>query len=315
MFAKSAGSSSQLEGKRCLIDSGNALAGGASDVVAVRQDDGGLKATAFHAFVGKFDSLHSLFLSRNGRKAIISVNGQQIGGITIGGSGAACFSNSENLFSSTQLENMNLEDGINNANLLVDDLGVTVPFSIFLFDGSSKLIVTDIDGTITKSDWMGIAGNIFGFDVFHDGVAEYLSKAATHGYKIVHLTARPVALDDFTRSYLFKKRRYYHFPTWPVFLNPTVMMKAVQMRSDAAATAQRKTATLQNLVDLFNGGSSVVYKAYGNQDTDTKAYVNVGIPQDKIYTINEESEMKNVGTGKATSYREQAELIDIRSSI
>ena len=76
----------------------------------------------------------------DGRKAIISVNGQQIGGITIGGSGAACFSNSENLFSSTQLENMNLKDGINNANLLVDDLGVTVPFSIFLFDGSSKLI-------------------------------------------------------------------------------------------------------------------------------------------------------------------------------
>ena len=50
--------------------------------------------------------------------------------------------------------------------------------------------------------------------------------------------------------------------------------------------------------------------AFGNKETDTVAYSNVGIPLDKIYILNKESQVFNVGTRKIYSYSELADKVD-----
>ena len=54
----------------------------------------------------------------------------------------------------------------------MESLGVTIPFNVFKFDQNSKLVLTDIDGTITESDTIGHVGYYVGFSAEHDDVVE-----------------------------------------------------------------------------------------------------------------------------------------------
>ena len=170
------------------------------------------------------------------------------------------------------------------------------------------MILTDIDGTITTSDVRGFLGSSLGYDVHHEGVFEFLHKVATQGYVIIYLTARPIALDLQTRKYLFEdpqnEEHGYRFPQHPLFLTPAVMSEAAL--GDSTDHTNIKTQTLKNLMGLFNNKSAQIYGAYGNKDSDTKAYRNIGITEDKIFIINKQSHMISVGTQKPTSYKEHA---------
>ena len=58
----------------------------------------------------------------------------------------------------------------------MESLGVTIPFNVFKFDQNSKLVLTDIDGTITESDTIGHVGYYVGFSAEHDDVVELFQK-------------------------------------------------------------------------------------------------------------------------------------------
>ncbi len=45
--------------------------------------------------------------------------------------------------------------GLNDGVFVVDSLDVEIPFSIYFLSKNSRLVVTDIDGTITESDIKG----------------------------------------------------------------------------------------------------------------------------------------------------------------
>ena len=93
------------------------------------------------------------------------------------------------------------------------ELDIKLEFSVFLFNWSDKLVVTDIDGTITQSDikvtvtfpkpklhplqipnTIGkVARNVLprlGITAHHVGVVELFHKLHECGYKIIYLTAR-----------------------------------------------------------------------------------------------------------------------------
>jgi phosphatidate phosphatase PAH1 len=46
----------------------------------------------------------------------------------------------------------------------VESVHVEVPFSIFLLEQNAKLVLTDIDGTITESNIKGLVFPQFGID-------------------------------------------------------------------------------------------------------------------------------------------------------
>ena len=67
---------------------------------------------------------------------------------------------------------------------------------------------------------------------------------------------------------------------------------------------------MNEIWDIFKSQNNTeiedtIVAGYGNKATDTKAYVNSGIPLDAVYIVNPEGELKNEGTGEVTSYKEQ----------
>jgi phosphatidate phosphatase LPIN len=71
-----------------------------------------------------------------------------------------------------------------------------------VIDYTTKIVVSDVDGTITKSDVLGQVLPTLGADWTHQGVTKLFDNIAKNGYMMLYLTARPVGLSDFTRKYL-----------------------------------------------------------------------------------------------------------------
>ena len=87
---------------------------------------------------------------------------------------------------------------------MVDSLSITIPFSIFYFDQEARIVLTDLDGTITESDIKGHVFPTLGWEAHHDNVVEMFDKIADNGYTIIYLTGRPLDNDKTTRGYLFE---------------------------------------------------------------------------------------------------------------
>ena len=72
-----------------------------------------------------------------------------------------------------------------------------------------RLVVTDIDGTITTSDVQGFVLPQVGVDAHHEDVIEFFSRVGHNGYQVVYLSARAMALAKNTREYLFEVSWFY----------------------------------------------------------------------------------------------------------
>jgi len=70
---------------------------------------------------------------------------------------------------------------------------------VFLWDYTTKIVISDVDGTITKSDVLGHVLPRFGNDWSHDGVADLFNKITDRGYQILYLSARAIGQADLTR--------------------------------------------------------------------------------------------------------------------
>ena len=71
--------------------------------------------------------------------------------------------------------------------------------SIFLYNYTDKLIISDIDGTITKSDILGYVCNLLGRDWTHANICKLFNKLVEHGYQIFYFTARSILQNYFTK--------------------------------------------------------------------------------------------------------------------
>jgi len=139
----------------------------------------------------------------------------------------------------------------------------------YFFPMGEKVVVTDIDGTLTTSDnelAMEIADPTY--DPAMMGHADLLTQTwAMKGYPVVYLTNRPHQLRVETRGWLAEKA----FPTGPVITS-----------NGTGAADVYKTAWLQRMVQTF--GWNIV-AAYGNASTDITAYANAGIPKADTFIV------------------------------
>ena len=58
---------------------------------------------------------------------------------------------------------------------------MAVESTLYLWSPHTKLVVSDVDGTITKSDVLGHMMYLVGRDWTHDGVAQLYSNIAANG--------------------------------------------------------------------------------------------------------------------------------------
>jgi len=132
--------------------------------------------------------------------------------------------------SSEQISQLNLRPGSNEV-----EFSVTTAFQgttratchIYLWRHSDKIVISDIDGTITKSDVLGHFLPVIGQIWAQAGVAKLFSKIHDNGYKIMYLSARALGQATITKDYLHSvKQGDVCLPDGPIFLNPDSLIHA-----------------------------------------------------------------------------------------
>lgn len=195
---------------------------------------------------------------------------------------------------SDQLKSMNLKWGANRVTYTVESSlqgKKTVSGTIYLWPPDSRIVVSDVDGTITRSDVLGQLMPIVGKDWSHQGVAELMTNIEANGYKIVYLTARAIGQADATRDFLFGLKQVGNsgnvtLPDGPVFLSPDRLFPSFKREVIDRKPYVFKIAALRDIRNLFPIYRNPLYAGFGNRDTDYRSYSHVGIPEGKIFIID-----------------------------
>ncbi len=138
-----------------------------------------------------------------------------------------------------------------------------------LLPPGSKVVITDIDGTLTIDDNQLIdqIPDATYVPIAMGSAVELMKAWDAKNYSIIYLTARPHVLRVESRGWL----RDAGFPNG-------ALLTAIQTEEASAY----KTAWLRRMVTQFGW---VPVAAYGNADTDITAYNNVGIPKDRTFIV------------------------------
>jgi len=216
--------------------------------------------------------------------------------------------------SSQKLSEMNLRPGSNEV-----EFSVTTAFQgttrckchIYLWHHTDRVVISDIDGTITKSDVLGHILPVIGNDWAQSGVAQLFSKIRKNGYQIMYLSARAIGQASITKDYLQSVRQGdVCLPDGPLFLNPDSLYHAFRREVIDRNPEEFKISCLKDIQAVFNE-TNPFFAGYGNRPNDAFAYRAVGIPVSRIFTINPEGELKHELTATfQTSYTEQDQIVD-----
>ena len=132
---------------------------------------------------------------------------------------------------SDQLELLCLQPGKNTIKFSANQTkkgSASVAGQIFLWDYQKKIVISDVDGTITKSDVRGHIMPRIGVDWAQKGVVELYNKVHSNGYGVLYLTARALGQASTTRSYLEKlKQDDMNLPEGPVVMSPDGVFKSL----------------------------------------------------------------------------------------
>ncbi|KAK3844758.1 MAG: Lipin/Ned1/Smp2-domain-containing protein [Linnemannia gamsii] len=196
---------------------------------------------------------------------------------------------------SDQLKSLNLKKGSNTLTFSVTSSyqGKAVcSAKLFLWDHDYQVVISDIDGTITKSDALGHIFTMAGKDWTHTGVAKLYTDIANNGYHILYLTSRAIGQADYTRKYLKNvEQDNYQLPDGPVIMSPDRLMTAFHREVIMRKPEEFKMACLRDIRRLFEDRNPF-YAGFGNRITDALSYRSVNVPSSRIFTIDSGGEIK-----------------------
>jgi len=168
---------------------------------------------------------------------------------------------------------------------------------IFVWDTDVKIVVTDIDGTITRSDVRGHLCSRLGVKWHHNSVSNCFRKLHDLGYKIVFLTSRPITMEICTRKYIEE----LGLPVGPLLLSPKTFVSAFASELIFQDAKYCKKEHLTNIINLFpKTCENPLVAGFGNNENDEWAYRKCGIPRSHIFIVNKKSQIL-VSSG-TTSY-------------
>jgi phosphatidate phosphatase LPIN len=191
---------------------------------------------------------------------------------------------------SDQLKALSLKAGPNPISFTVNR--ATCQAYMYLWRYDVPIVISDIDGTITKSDALGHVLNMIGRDWTHIGVAKLYTEIVNNGYNIMYLTSRSVGQADFTRAYLNGVvQESYRLPRGPTILSPDRTLAALRREIYIRKPEVFKMACLRDIKNLFGPNRTPFYAGFGNRLTDALSYRSVSIPSNRIFTINSYAEV------------------------
>ena len=191
---------------------------------------------------------------------------------------------------SDQLKDLKLKSGENSMSFTVNR--ATCSANMFLWKHETPVVISDIDGTITKSDALGQVLSMIGRDWTHSGIAKLYSDISQNGYNIMYLTSRSVGQADATRAYVNGiVQEGVRMPHGPTILSPDRTMAALRREVYLRKPHVFKMATLRDIRNLYKPHHAPFTAGFGNRFTDQISYRTVDVPRNRIFTINSNSEV------------------------
>lgn len=169
--------------------------------------------------------------------------------------------------------------------------------SVYLWNYTDKIVVVDIDGTLTRSDVRGYVETVYlgRYDYVHDGAVTFFSTLEKE-YSVCHLylTSRPLHHLEDTKAFLrlVRDRKGNQLPIGPLFTNKENVMKAIYRELVAKTSAQFKGSVLVDILSLFvlAGAEYTPYcLGVGNKETDALAYRMAGLNSSRILLVQTNS--------------------------
>ncbi|XP_058097114.1 phosphatidate phosphatase PAH2 isoform X4 [Magnolia sinica] len=196
---------------------------------------------------------------------------------------------------SEQLASLNLKEGRNVITFTFSTAMLgrqQVDARIYLWKWNARIVVSDVDGTITKSDVLGQFMPLVGRDWSQSGVTHLFSAIKENGYQLLFLSARAISQAYLTRRFLFTlKQDGKALPDGPVLISPDGLFPSLYREVIRRAPHEFKIACLEDIRALFPLDCNPFYAGFGNRDTDEFSYRKVGMPKGKIFIINPKGEV------------------------
>jgi phosphatidate phosphatase PAH1 len=301
-----------------------AILSGATDIIAVRHKDGTFRHSAFHV---RFGWRSGVF--RGGNIVDVLIDGKKTNKtMKIGSSGVAYFPDetdedkiirdldaTKEVFTIKFLPKITLW-GRDVTKFISKFLKVEIQTQLHVWDHTDKVIISDIDGTITRSDG---AGHLFFWarkwklpilsskNFTHAHVVDLLAAVSQRKYRIMYLTARnigyasqvrcivcifpnransqPVMLCFQTKAYIrgifSENNEDKRLPPGPVITSHSGLVSALWLEIFLKRPDEFKIEELRAIQSLFAPteglkAESPFYAGLGNRPTDTKSYIQVG---------------------------------------
>ncbi|NXW91897.1 LPIN1 phosphatase, partial [Alopecoenas beccarii] len=216
---------------------------------------------------------------------------------------------------SDQLKSLKLKNGPNDVTF-----SVTTQYqgtcrcegTIYLWDWDEKVIISDIDGTITRSDTLGHILPTLGKDWTHQGIAKLYHKVSQNGYKFLYCSARAIGMADMTRGYLhWVNERGTVLPQGPLLLSPSSLFSAFHREVIEKKPEKFKVQCLTDIKNLFYPNTEPFYAAFGNRPADVYSYKQVGVSLNRIFTVNPKGELiQEHAKTNISSYVRLCEVVD-----
>ncbi len=158
------------------------------------------------------------------------------------------------------------------AYVLLEGDGSCAQHGVYAWARGTKVVVTDIDGTLTtaNAEFQTQVTQPSYVPKEHPSASDMIKKWAQKGYRIVYLTARPDNFRDASRVWLRDKG---------INIGPIITAKSFVT---GPAAVSYKSAALAKVVGDY--GWQVV-AAYGNEPSDVQAYANANVPKSQTFTV------------------------------
>uniref|UniRef100_A0A8C8U7T4 phosphatidate phosphatase n=1 Tax=Peromyscus maniculatus bairdii TaxID=230844 RepID=A0A8C8U7T4_PERMB len=218
--------------------------------------------------------------------------------------------------SSDQIRCLNLHEGANDV-----VFSVTTQYqgtcrckaTIYLWNWDDKVVISDIDGTITKSDALGHILPQLGKDWTHQGITSLYHKIHLNGYKFLYCSARAIGMADLTKGYLqWVSERGCGLPKGPILLSPSSLFSALHREVIEKKPEVFKVACLSDIQQLFLPQGQPFYAAFGNRPNDVFAYRQVGLPESRIFTVNPRGDLvQELIKNHKSTYQRLGEVVEL----
>lgn len=184
--------------------------------------------------------------------------------------------------------------------------------TIYLWNWDDKVVISDIDGTITRSDTLGHILPTLGKDWTHQGIAKLYHKVSQNGYKFLYCSARAIGMADMTRGYLhWVNERGTVLPQGPLLLSPSSLFSALHREVIEKKPEKFKVQCLTDIKNLFFPNTEPFYAAFGNRAADVYSYKQVGVSLNRIFTVNPKGELvQEHARTNISSYVRLCEVVD-----